>query len=276
MRTLLIVFMFAATSVAAQSRDLCTIAARVTTLPQMPEASGVALSRRTPGLLWAHTDSGQPQLFALDARGAIKGRVQVTGAEVGDWEDISVGPCPQGTCLYIADIGDNNQARRSIRIYRVPEPRADEAMTTPAEVFEAVYPSGAQDAEALFVTGADDVFLVTKAGAQTTALYRWPKPLRAGSATALQLVAMLPVARITGADVSPDGAWVGLRTNDEVLFYPTRTLVDGKPAAPQRFNVKALGEPQGEGIALGADGAVYLVGEGSAAGTFATLRCTLR
>lgn len=275
MRILVIGFTLAATSVAAQSSGLCTVAARLTTLRELPEASGVALSRRTPGLLWAHNDSGQPQLFALDLNGAVKGRVRVAGVELADWEDISNGPCPQGTCLYIADIGDNNRVRRSIRIYRVPEPRADEATAGPAEVFDAVYPSGAQDAEAMFVTGADDVFVVTKAGEETTALYRWPKPLRTGSAPALQLVARLPVARITDADVSPDGAWVALRSNEDVFFYQTRTLVAGMPPAPQRFNVKALGEPQGEGITLAADGVVYLVGEGGG-GTFAALRCRLR
>lgn len=275
MRTLLICLTLAGTAVAAQRDDLCAVVTRLTALPELPEASGVALSRRTPGLLWAHNDSGQPQLFALDSTGAVKGRVRVAGAEPGDWEDISDGPCPQGTCLYIADIGDNNRARRRIRIYRVPEPRADEAATGPADVFEAVYPNGAQDAEALFITDPFDVFIVTKAAPGTTALYRWPKPLQAGSAPVLEFVAKLPVARVTDADVSPDGRWVGLRTNEEVLFYPARTLVAGMPSAPQRFNVNALGEPQGEGIALGADGLVYLVGEGRA-GTLAALRCRLQ
>jgi len=277
MRALLLCSMLAATAVvvAAQRDDLCTVTTRLTALQELPEASGVTLSRRTPGLLWAHNDSGEPWLFALDVTGAVKGRVRVARAEVGDWEDLSAGPCPQGSCLYIADIGDNNRARRSVKIYRVPEPRADEVTTPPADVFEAVYPDGAHDAEALFVTGLGDVFIVTKANAGMTALYKWPTPLRAGSALPLQLIARLPVARITDADSSPDGAWVGLRTNEEVLFYPTRSLVTGTAPAPQRFDVRVLREPQGEGITLGADGTVYLVGEGRA-GTLATLQCRLR
>lgn len=270
---LLVCSMLAATAIAAQRDDLCTVITRLTALPQLPEASGVALSRRIPGLLWAHNDSGEPWLFALDATGAVKGRTRVAGAEVEDWEDISAGPCPQGSCLYIADIGDNNLARRRVRIYRVPEPRADEVTTQPADVFEAIYPDGPHDAEALFVTGADDVFLVTKANADTTALYRWPTPLRAGSALPLQLIARLRVARITDADASPDGAWVGLRTNGDVLFYPTRALLAGTAPPPQRFNLRGLREPQGEGITLGAGGVVYLVGEGRA-GTLAALRCS--
>lgn len=267
------------TATTGRTNELCTVTARLTPLPGLPEASGVALSRRTPGLLWSHNDSGQPLLFALDAMtGAVKGRVRVAGAEVGDWEDVSAGPCPQGSCLYIADIGDNNRLRRRITLYRVPEPRADQPMTQPAEAFEAAYPDGAHDAEALFVTADADLFVVTKSDAGSTAVYRFPKPLRPGSALPLQLVSSkLPVARITDADASPDGAWVAIRTYETVLFYRTQDLVSGTAVEPRRFDVRRLGEPQGEGVTITADGTVYLTGEGGGrGGTFASLRCALR
>lgn len=256
----------------AEAQQHCAVVARIAPMPELPEASGVALSRRTPGLLWAHNDSSEPMLFAIDASGSVRGRVTIAGAEAVDWEDISAGPCPQGSCLYIADIGDNNRVRRRIRIYRVPEPRPDETTTRPAEVFEATYPDGAQDAEALFISGAGDPFIVTKAESGKTAVYRWPTPLRSGNPVALQLVRRLPLARITDADVSPDGARVALRTNDEILFYPTADLLKAKASTPQRFDVRSLREPQGEGVTLGTDGTVYLVGEGTA-GTIATVRC---
>src|SRR5688572_28073048 len=35
-------------------------------LRELPEASGVAVSRRSPGMLWAHNDSGEAVVFALD------------------------------------------------------------------------------------------------------------------------------------------------------------------------------------------------------------------
>src|SRR5437660_5290761 len=92
----------------------CQITEAISLLQELPEASGLAASRRTPGVLWSHNDSGEPVVFALTPAGAVKGRVRVTGARVKDWEDIAVGPCPQSTCLYIADIGDNNETRRTI------------------------------------------------------------------------------------------------------------------------------------------------------------------
>src|SRR5688572_7072611 len=78
----------------------CTAAQRVGTLPpELTEASGIAVGRRTPGILWAHNDSGEPMLFALDSTGGLIGRVRVPGVANEDWEDIAAGPCGSGTCL---------------------------------------------------------------------------------------------------------------------------------------------------------------------------------
>ena len=72
-------------------------------LREIPEASGIAVSRNSPGVLWAHNDSREAVVFALDVQGAVKGRVRVTNAQIDDWEDIAVGPCPKGSCLYVGD-----------------------------------------------------------------------------------------------------------------------------------------------------------------------------
>jgi len=147
-------------------------------------------------------------------------------------------------------------------------------MTEPAEAWVGTYPDGAHDAEGAFITPAGDLFIVTKESAATAAVYRFPRPQ--GNAPArLQVAAKVPVARVTDADASADGNWVVLRTNDELLFYRTRDLLAGARGEPQRFNLRALREPQGEGVAFGADGMVYLTGEGNRGGTFASLQCRL-
>jgi hypothetical protein len=262
----------------------CDAAGKIVRLEDLPEASGVAASRRTPGVFWAHNDSGEPVIVALDAKGTIKGRVRVSGATVDDWEDIAVGPCPQGGCLYIADIGDNSGSRKRITLYRVPEPAPDAASTSPAEAFHAAYPDGAHDAESLFVTPEADVFLITKGDPGPVALYRFPRPLASG--TALQLLRIgEPVTgsktsagdRPTGADVSPDGGWVAVRTTDWVAFHRTTDLVAGRWREAFRSDLRGLGEPRGEGVTYDGDDLI-LVGEGGSPfggqGTFARLSCT--
>jgi hypothetical protein len=260
---------------AAAQPTLCTVTTGVTPLAGVGEASGVAVSRRTPGILWSHNDSGRASLFAFDHAGNAKGRVELTGISVDDWEDLAIGPCPDGSCLYIADIGDNNRVRRGITIVRVPEPRADDKSTAPAEAWTMTYSDGPHDAEALFATSSGQLFLVSKEDARTAALYRVPSP--SGSGGRLQFVAQLPLERVTGGAASPDGNWVALRTNTELLFYPAADLIAGKSVQPRRFDLKPLKERQGEGVAFGPDGVIYLVGEGGGrSGTLATIKCALR
>lgn len=251
-------------------------ASGLTRLVGASEASGIALSRRTPGIIWSHNDSGAPVLFAFDTSGKARGQVQVTGMSVDDWEDLAVGPCGQGSCLYLADIGDNNRGRRQITIYRVPEPRPDEKATAPVEALHAAYPDGPHDAEALFVSATGQLFVISKDDARTAALYRLGQPA-AGRVGKLELVTRLPLDRITGAGTSPDGNWVAVRSNKELFLYRAQDLVGGRNAQPRRFDLTAVGEPQGEAVAVAADGLIYLAGEGGGGGgTLATIRCTLR
>jgi hypothetical protein len=278
----------AETAGALQQRALmqCRLAARPLALRELPEASGIAASRRNPGVLWSHNDSGEPVVFALDTLGRVRGRVRIVGAKVGDWEDVAVGPCPSGTCLYLADIGDNRASRRHITVYRVREPAVGDNVTASAEAFDATYPDGANDAEALFVTAdrGGDVFVMTKGDTGPVVLYRYPRPLRSGSTVRLERVATLHARpknneRITGASASPDGNWVVLRTNDALMFFHTTDMTSGRFGDAQRFDLKQLREPQGEGVALLADGTVYLVGEGGGkgyAGSLAKVACALR
>jgi hypothetical protein len=274
------------------AEQLCKIAGSPSLLPDLPEASGLAASRRTPGVLWTHNDSGDPFVFALTATGGVKGRVRVTGAQVWDWEDLAVGPCPKGTCLYIADIGDNDRHRRTVTIYRTPEPAPGDAQTENVEVLRAGYPDGAHDAEALIVLPDGDMLIVTKGNAVPAALYRIRSPFRDGATVPLERVAaLLPTKpngkdtsaardmRITDADASPDGRWIVLRTPRALMFYEARAFASGQIREVSHFDLAPAREPQGEGVALSADGDVWLVGEGggkSQPGTFVRLSCSLR
>jgi hypothetical protein len=261
----------------------CRLDGSLVPLPEVPEASGVVVSRRTPGLLWTHGDSGKPVLYALDEHGTFKSRVQVTGAEVQNWEDLAIGACDGGSCLYVGDIGDNDARRDHITVYRVPEPQATDAATAAAEAFHATYPDGPQDAEALLVSKDGGVFVITKGNSAPSTVYRFPSPLHAGAKVQLERVGVLAGhtkknERVTGASTSPEGHWVALRTHGAVLFYDAEQFLSGRFPRPLRFDVASLGEPQGEGVAIGKGGVVFLVSEGGGKhrpGTFARGVCKL-
>jgi hypothetical protein len=250
-------------------------------VPGLSEGSGLALSRRVPGRLWTHNDSGKPVLFALDARGAVSGRLEVTGAAVDDWEAIAVGPCGAGSCLYIGDIGDNDASRQRVTVYRLPEPDTASGTAAVADVFHATYPDGPHDAEALLIGGDGRLHIVTKGEKGPLGIYRFPSQLKPGTTAQLERVgapSSKPDAqsRVTDGAVSPDGQWAVLRTRSGLTFYRASDLLAGHWRADTRVDLAALKEPQGEGVALANNLSVFLAGEGGGkgqAGTFARVTC---
>ena len=252
----------------------CTLLQQPASLPDLPEASGLALSLRSPGLLWSHNDSSEPALVAFDPSGTVRGRVRVDNATVTDWEDVSAASCPSGPCLFIADIGDNEHTRGDVTVYRVAEPAPD-ARTTRTELFTVSYPDGPHDAEALFVVG-NDLFVVTK-----DAEARVYRASMDGTQRNLELkqIARLNLTRVTDAETSRDGTWVLVRTSNEVVFYRTADIVGGGDA-PRGIHVPVewAKEPQGEGVAMDTDGTLHLSSEGGGgkrAGRLTSLRCSL-
>jgi hypothetical protein len=249
----------------------CTLVGKTVELPELGEASGLALSRRTPGILWSFNDSHDPTVYALDTNGQLRGHVRVTGATEKNWEAIAAARCPRGNCLYIADIGDNKEKRPEVTVYRVPEPRPSDTATAPAERLVAAYADGPHDAEALFVSREGTIYIITKD--KPAFVYRFPERLQTDATMRLERVTVLPMEKVTDADTSPDGEWIAVRSKEEVIFYRDEEFVLGEHGTP--VNLRPFGEPQGEGVAIADDGRVYLASEGKkkGPGTLRQLQC---
>jgi hypothetical protein len=269
----------------AQPAVQCTPAGTQARVAELPEGSGLAASRQTPGRFWSHNDSGAPELFALDSNGRVVGRVRMTGAAVEDWEAVAVGACPSGSCIYVADIGDNDAERKRITVYRIPEPSEASGSISVSDVFHATYPDGAHDAESLLVTPDGRLHIVTKGDTGPVSMYRFPNELRNGTTLRLERVGgprdpRPPAAaeRITDGAVSPDGRWIVLRSPAALTFYRAAELQGGNWSDAAHVPLAAVGEPQGEGVTFGAVDSVYLMSEGGGKkqpGVFARLTCTL-
>lgn len=251
-------------STAAQG--VCRVVKSGMSLPEtVRETSGVAQSRATAGLFWTHNDSGgSPELFAFDSTGVIRQVVRIHNAKISDWEDIEAGPCDGGSCLYIADIGNNSRNRQSVMVYRVPEP-APGSTAAQATAIELKYPDHPQDAEALFVMPTGDVYVVTKGRHATIALYRMPANAT-GSVTLSKVRELLPqpkdeLDRVTSATASPNGRWVGIRTYRTLYLYPAADLVAGNAVKPHIVDLRPLREIQGEALAIADDGRVWFTSE---------------
>ncbi len=231
------------------------------------EASGIVASRRNPGVLWVHNDSGDaPQLFAIDTHARLLGLCLVQGAEARDWEDIAAGPGPETDTpyLYVGDIGDNQARRTSVKVYRVIEPRVDvnaplaRMKTDPAETIELVYPDGPRDAETLLVDPQTrDLYIISKRELFNR-VYRAPYPQSTTSVTTLTRVATLPWGFAVAGDVSPDGREVIVRSPYNASLWVRPSGVPLWEAFQQKaVGIPLRGEPQGEGICFDAQGRGY-------------------
>jgi hypothetical protein len=230
--------------------------------PQLNAVSGIAASWRTPGLLYVHNDRNRPEFVAVTEAGAMAGRFTLGGASALDIEDIAVGRCPAGTCVYLADLGNNVTPRTEFQIFRVPEPAMVANGTLTAERLVFTYPDGPHNAESLMIDpGTGALYVITKvaAGARSAA-YRLPAFGSGGAATK---VADLPIPAAgdqpaTAADAHPCGAGFILRTNNTAyeLRIPVGTPFEEAFKA-QPMMVPVGNEMQGEGISYRPDGRGY-------------------
>jgi hypothetical protein len=258
--------------------------------PRNLEQSGLAVSLRTPGLLWTHNDSGgEPTLFALNTDGSLRGTIHLAGVTNRDWEDVAAFELDGRAWLMAAEIGDNFAQHPQSMLHVVAEPsatRLDPArplVLAPDYTIHFVYEDGPRDCEAVAVdTHERAVYLLSKRDLSTR-LYRLP--LAAASAEhasvakfvgpvwdfpqpdPLQRLSPLPAVSASGWPTAmkfmPDESGV------LVLTYGGLYLFSRSPGEPWAVALTrepkllpAFALPQAEAIAVTPDGKeIYLCSE---------------
>ncbi|MDP2309418.1 MAG: hypothetical protein Q8P18_25580 [Pseudomonadota bacterium] len=242
------------------------------------EVSGVAPSVLNPGVLWILEDHGNdPAFYAIDLTGAPLGTLSLEGAENVDWEAIALGPCPTGTCLWAADVGDNALERTEVALYRVPEPEVGWGggldATLVAERFPLVYPDGAENVEAFLLTPEGMPVLLTKRGDGESKVYV-VDDLVPDVGVVPRLVGRIstrdPEAEsggiVTSADLWPDGSRLLVRTYDSTWeFELGEAGLEGVIDAP-RLPLPHAEQQQVEAVAYDAVlGGYWQIAEGPSA-----------
>lgn len=241
------------------------------------EASGLAASRKTPGLLYTHNDSGgQPIVYVINEVGMLAARIRLEGIKNRDWEDIAVGPDPatRQSCVFVGDLGDNSARHKSVYIYRFEEPEVKDTLIViakPARI-EIVYKDGPRDAEALIVDPrSGDIGIISKRE-EEVGFYRVKYPYSLTEPNIAVKEATLPMTFVTAADISPNGKYILVKTYTGIFRY--RRGSRQSIASALSGKAKALPyqlEPQGEALAWDARGKSYFTLSESADGKPSTL-----
>ena len=149
------------------------------------EASGLDVSARYPDRLYHNNDSGDGLRFYLsDLRGQNARAIDVEGPKPLDVEELSLGPCDGGSCIYLGDIGDNPARRDDVVFTLVKERKTFKDKVKPLRTVRARYPDGAHNAEAFALHPNGDLFLVTKPADR---VMMTPVPAKVYKLTAAQL-----------------------------------------------------------------------------------------
>ncbi|MGW5054411.1 hypothetical protein [Actinokineospora sp. NPDC004072] len=244
----------------AQAEDRCVLSDE-----RLAEVSGAAAD----GEHWyVVNDGGRTSTVYVLNRDCSVADVISGPTDPYDVEDLA--RAADGT-LWLADTGDNKQARETVALISL----------TPAgksTVHRLTYPDGPKDTEALLLSRDGVPHLVTKNPFGTAGIYRPVRALSSPGPTPMEQVGSItlrstdtpggPVPTavgsvvVTGGAVSPDGTLVALRTYTDAYVYaaPDGDVLAALKREPVR--VPLPDEPQGEAIAIEPDGTLVSFSEG--------------
>lgn len=242
---------------AAEVCSSWTASELVTEVDHIPSEESSALAITDDGFLTLDDSDGAAELYAFDIGGNFLNPIFVNGATNTDWEDLAVTACDEGTCVYIGDIGDNQETRSQVTIWRAP---LVSSLALEATACNLAYADGkARDAEALLVFPDGSVRVVSKSSG-TTEVFHSPPLVCDGTIGTLTQEAELTLDEpVTGGTVSANGMVVVLR--GATVGWVWRGCLLDWSATP--IDLLFVGEEQGEGVAIDDDGTLYSSSEGA-------------
>ena len=255
--------------------------------PALGEISGIAHSSSYPDVYWVHNDTGDSaRVFAIHLDGSVVlppppvdagadhdapsantqasawPGIAIANARNVDWEELTLA---DGT-LYIADIGNNANARRDLGIYLVPEPDPQHTSVATALRFLPVsYPDQSAfpgdtwhfDCEAMFIDAGKLYFLTKhrRSGSLLgltggTKLYRMDTQYT-DQTNMLQLIASSDALVLpTAAALSPDASQLAVLTYQRLWLFarPADGSDNWLASAARVFDLPLLRSGQAEAV----------------------------
>jgi hypothetical protein len=225
------------------------------------EISGIAFSKIHPGVFYGHNDSGgEAAVYMFDSEGEELGKIVLAKTVNRDWEDIAVGPGPDGkSYIYIGEIGDNAAVHDEVFIYRIPEPdKLKPESDEKPEKIKLTYPGGPRDAETLMVDPiSGDLYIISKRDKKNT-IYCLPADRFNDKEAVLEKVGELNFTSSTAGDISSEGNQILIKSYLNIYYWirkPGESIAQALTREPTVLLYNP--EPQGEAIGFQQDGKGY-------------------
>jgi hypothetical protein len=189
--------------------------------PSMSETSGLALATNQ-STFWTHNDGGNPaELYEINLKGEEVNRLKLPKLTNMDWEDLAKDT--KGN-LYIADVGNNQNQRKDLTIYKINPSQPDNYETIRLNYadqrgFPPTPNERNFDCEAT-VWYKNKLYLFSKNRSKTNHFVKlYAVPDVAGNYMATVQDSVYSKSMVTAADVSPDGKTLALLTYGKVLLF---------------------------------------------------------
>ena len=210
-----------------------------------------------------HNDGGDSaKLYLVDTLGAIIRTVVVDQAQNMDWEDVTRDP--QGR-VYVGDIGNNNNTRQDLVIYRLPNLDTVQGRHVTAATIRFYYPEQSSfppadqarkyDAEAL-IYYRDSLYIFTKDRTSPHQGYTWlyQIPADTGYPAARLLDSFATgqlswVFEVTAASLSPNQQQLVLLGANRVWLFQNFTGSDFFGGSQQTLNLGTVTQKEAIGFA---------------------------
>lgn len=215
----------------------------------LEENSGIVTLRDST--IWLIEDNGnKDDIYKVDFKGNILKSFEVKNAKNNDWEDLAK---DQDDNVYIADIGNNNNYRKDLVVYKIPNPETEPGDKIDAEKIEFYYPEQKEfppnksqrfyDAEALLHYG-NSLYIATKNRSNpfTGQVFIYKIPDVKGKYEAkligtLQICKDWKTCQITGMDISPDGKKIVLLSYGKIFVLSNFSKDDFSKASIQEIDL---------------------------------------
>ena len=255
--------------------------------PELDEISGIQAGTGTD--FFVHNDEGKALLHVVRLNGQHVAAIKIKDAKNRDWEDIARIQRDDGNLLVMGDIGDNKNHHKSIRLYFVAEPVADQDDHYPGKIklrheLKARFPDGPRDCEAMAYDPFSKQILFLSKRDRPPRLYALPIETALGQdKVELEFLAEVPtfrpptpkddllggkrgrwVSQPTGMDISSDGKHLAVITYRSLYLW-SRKGEESWAEVFQKVPTEFIGPPglHDEAVTFGHhEGEVYVTTEG--------------